>query len=922
MDAAPLNPGLEMLTPPESVGSLIGFVNELTERTRLFEAESVPRTGLVEPFQGQILGEQIAAKYQVAVTTQIQWDRLRERYLVRAEDARDFTKWLVRWQQWRLNAMYGAEEPTAVAWREAQPWVPERETVAEQRAPAALVQQATRKPEPPTQEVPRGYKEFKDPVEQEQRIKAEQKAEAPPPASAPDYDGSVRDSLAKGNKAVWSANTAGGSAAAGYKTGAGDALAKPDLAQGMASPGSGFGAPGAGGARYRPPMTVVLQPGQTHIAQQNDFVMAMPGVQGAVQQSMPGPAGGGFGGALMSQLATRLPMGRLAGVAAAVAVPAIGSAFARPAAAIAQTVSPMASFAPAAPQVLAPQMDMAPRPSLEMAPANSFRPEQGMMTIFAPPLRVSSPAASAGGAAVEVPIGELAARSGPLDHASAAQLRATLPPGASLIYPAMPANELPPGAANLQLAPALLGDVLGRAYGPGAAAMAPALASQGISARGPAPLGPMQAALVPEGRPAGSGASILPQGNSGSGDLGMAGGGMASRGNALDFLGLPVRVAPSLGGRSELRDEIAAREGIRSQAQPQSARPDQFATLRQRMFSGQPSMNVEPDQAKWEQARPSFGMANASPVSVLSPMARVVPPTLTSSLPQSGAAASSGGRSASPMSTATSFRPMLARGSEPSGAGSSPRFSSPGMPSSGGMSSRSAPSSSGASGPAGSSSGVPRAVSPVMVSFPSAAPQQNEPTPGMMAHPLFRAETPAAAARPVVSSLPAIASAAGGPRAVPISPPSFSMPVASGQDGLSEATISRSGAGPSMTARTSGSPTGGGGKSPMRPPSPVSNSGAGPMLPMLRMPPPTTGMPMHRRPIAGPSPQGGAIQFSRPGSDSGSSSSSSPSQSSSRAPAKHGNTGGGPAQEVDMLAREVYSLIRRRLSVEAERRGR
>ncbi len=922
MDAAPLNPGLEMLTPPESVGSLIGFVNELTERTRLFEAESVPRTGLVEPFQGQMLGEQIAAKYQIAVTTQIQWDRLRERYLVRAEDARDFTKWLVRWQQWRLNAMYGAEEPTAVAWREAQPWVPEREYIAEQRAPATLVQEAKRSAAPePTLEVPRGYKEFKDPVEQEQRAKAEVRSEEVPVASRPDYDGSVRDSMAKGNKAVWSANATGGSAAAGYQTGAGDAMARPELAQGMTQAGPGLGGPGAGGARYRPPMTVVLQPGQTHIAQQNDFVMAMPGVQGAVQQALPGPTGGGFGGALMSQLATRLPLGRLAGVAAAVAVPAIGSAFASPAATIVQTVSPMASFAPAATQPLAPQMEIAQPPSLEMPPANSFRPEQGMMTIFAPPMRVSSPAASAGGAAVEVPIGELTARAGPLDHASAAQLRATLPPGASLIYPAMPANELPPGAANLQLAPALLGDVLGRAYGPGAAAMAPALASQGVSARGPVPLGPMQAALVPEGRPAGSGGSILPQGSSGSGDLGMAGGGMASRGNALDFLGLPVRVAPSLGGRSELRDEIAAREGTRSQAQPQSARPDQFATLRQRMFSGQPSMNVEPDQAKWEQARPSFGMSNASPVSVLSPMARVIPPTLTSSLPQTGGAASSGGRSASPMSTATSFRPMLARNSDPSGSSSSPSFSSPGMPSSGGMSARSASSSSGSPSPLGSASAVPRATSPVMVNFPSAVPQ-NEPTAGMMAHPLFRAETPTAAARPVVSSLPAIASAAGGPRAVPISPPSFSMPVASGQDGLSEATISRSGAGPSMTARTSGSPTGGGGKSPMRPSSPVSTSGAGPMLPMLRMPPPTTGMPMHRRPIAGPSPQGGAIQFSLPGGDSGSGASSSPSQSSSRTPAKNGNTGGGPAQEVDMLAREVYSLIRRRLSVEAERRGR
>ena len=59
MDAAPPIAGLEILTPPTTVSNLIGFVNELTERTRLFEAESVPRTGLIVPFKGQILGDEI-----------------------------------------------------------------------------------------------------------------------------------------------------------------------------------------------------------------------------------------------------------------------------------------------------------------------------------------------------------------------------------------------------------------------------------------------------------------------------------------------------------------------------------------------------------------------------------------------------------------------------------------------------------------------------------------------------------------------------------------------------------------------------------------------------------------------------------------------------------------------------------------------
>ena len=161
-------------------------------------------------------------------------DRNLEPYLVRAEDARGFTHWLVRWQQWRLNAMYGAEEEIFVRPVDATPYQPEHQAMHEGPVSPSELAVARRINAEATAEeapVPRGYREFRDPVEDEQRSAAKSLADEEADAT-PDYDSRVRGSLAKGNRAVWSANATGASAAACYQTGASDALARPGISQG------------------------------------------------------------------------------------------------------------------------------------------------------------------------------------------------------------------------------------------------------------------------------------------------------------------------------------------------------------------------------------------------------------------------------------------------------------------------------------------------------------------------------------------------------------------------------------------------------------------------------------------------------------------------------------------------------------------
>jgi hypothetical protein len=287
-------------------------------------------------------------------------------------------------------------------------------------------------------------------------------------------------------------------------------------------------------------------------------------------------------------------------------------------------------------------------------------PEMGQITLVAPPLQVASAQAERSGVAASVDWKTLAGGAGPLDEGSLARLKPALPNNAALLYPALTPGRLGTGAVNLPLSAPLVQSLLQKSYGQAAPGLATRAADLGRAASGGAPAAmPLPAQIVPGKRPIGSSAGMLghvDEEKGGAGALTEAGQGQAKRGGVLDFLGLPVRLAPSLGGGAELARETAVRSAgsgpVRSQ---HTLRPEQFAPLRNRLFPAFHSMAVEPDKAAWRQAAPSFGLRDGKPTTILAPDARVAVQTPTSPLPASGS-------QPPPSSRPFSLRPMLLPG--------------------------------------------------------------------------------------------------------------------------------------------------------------------------------------------------------------------------------------------------------------------
>ncbi|HVL38801.1 MAG TPA: hypothetical protein VM328_05365, partial [Fimbriimonadaceae bacterium] len=262
-------------------------------------------------------------------------------------------------------------------------------------------------------------------------------------------------------------------------------------------------------------------------------------------------------------------------------------------------------------------------------------------------IKVASEQAERGGAAVSFDWKTLAAGAGAVDESSLANLKAVLPPGARAIYPALPPGSLGPQAVNLRLAPSLLGNLLQQGYGAGAAGIAPLASSMATGFMGgKADAMPLGGSLVPGKRPMGDGmGGILGGASDPRGALADAGSGQSKRGNALDFLGLPVRLAPSLGGRSELAEEVAMRSGNLTTPSGDAIRPQQFAPLRDKLFSSFGSVNAEPDKAAWKKEAPAFGLRDEKPTTLLAPDARVKPLKSSEDQPQLDTVEAKGARS-------------------------------------------------------------------------------------------------------------------------------------------------------------------------------------------------------------------------------------------------------------------------------------
>ncbi|HVT11707.1 MAG TPA: hypothetical protein VHE55_05535 [Fimbriimonadaceae bacterium] len=278
-----------------------------------------------------------------------------------------------------------------------------------------------------------------------------------------------------------------------------------------------------------------------------------------------------------------------------------------------------------------------PEPAVRTPIPNN--PLLGQITLVSPPLQVASEESERSGTAVSFGIRDIAKGAGALDAAGLSMLQKSLPPGAQAIYPALPAGSLGPQAVNMSLAPSLLSQILTQGYGPQAARATGSIASTAAAAIPIAgAVAPMRASIVPTvQRPTDATAGVLGgKAKSAVGSLEEAGAGAAGRGGALGFLGMPVRLAPSLGGSADVKGAVEARKVL----PPGSAailRPNEFAPLRNKVFPSMGTVNAEPDQSAWRRAAPSFGLRDAQPQTILSPDARIKPPHGGAPVPQIGA---------------------------------------------------------------------------------------------------------------------------------------------------------------------------------------------------------------------------------------------------------------------------------------------
>ena len=273
------------------------------------------------------------------------------------------------------------------------------------------------------------------------------------------------------------------------------------------------------------------------------------------------------------------------------------------------------------------------------AGALAVTPEMGQITLIAPPLKVASRDAEQSGIVTQFDWSALAPGAAPLDAAGLARLQQALPPGAQALYPALPLASLPASAVNLKLAPSLLAPLMEQGYGADAAQSAGSAARSAQVQQGRTPAAsPLKASIVPGRTPIGRAAGLLPgrtgQAAGGAGALAEAGQGQAKRGGALDFLGLPVRLAPSLGGNAGLAHEVAARQGVSAADSQHTVRPDAFAALRNTLLPQTGSVTAEPDRGAWAQAAPAFGLRGSNAATLLAPDARAQVLGASSPLPQ------------------------------------------------------------------------------------------------------------------------------------------------------------------------------------------------------------------------------------------------------------------------------------------------
>lgn len=242
-------------------------------------------------------------------------------------------------------------------------------------------------------------------------------------------------------------------------------------------------------------------------------------------------------------------------------------------------------------------------------------PSLGQLTLIAPSLKVATEDIERRGGAVAFDWAALRKGHNTLDERGLLALRKALPADTQLIYPALPPNRLPAGGVNLRLAQPMVAGLLTAGYGvPAYSGLAGQAVGSAVAATGGTPVAAtLPGTLVLAKRPVGQTAIFAPTLDNLQ-VLHRDDGKQSTRGGTFDFLGLPITFAPVVGGRSDLREAVPSR--MLSSPAAETIRPAVFTPLRQAAFSTFPSVEVKPDVPAWTKAAPLIGSQTLRPAVV------------------------------------------------------------------------------------------------------------------------------------------------------------------------------------------------------------------------------------------------------------------------------------------------------------------
>lgn len=242
----------------------------------------------------------------------------------------------------------------------------------------------------------------------------------------------------------------------------------------------------------------------------------------------------------------------------------------------------------------------------------------GQITLVAPPLQVSPELGQGASMGLTFDWKDMAKGAGQVDYAGLVTLAQTLPEGSKVLYPAIHPRQLGSGAVNLRLEPTFAEGLAAQGYGGPSkidGRKSASLASNWLGGTPavsllPATISPLKG---PRRRLPGVGADNLPQGN-----VVAPAEDPKRRMRFIDYLGLPIYLSPQLNTSPDLEQETRARITTEFMPRAPLISPFTFSQLRSQMLGGFYGVEAKPELGAWRRAAPDYDRFGLSIAGLLS----------------------------------------------------------------------------------------------------------------------------------------------------------------------------------------------------------------------------------------------------------------------------------------------------------------